>query len=131
MVNTLAGNVRTRRESVDRGFEQRKGDGNMRKEACLKCGSSRDVVRIEHWFYVYGCKKCGIGWRGITKKSCKALQKNLTNARDEVYYSYTNRCDMPSRRDAIAAIDKFFDGIKVDVSALEKKHSDSDLEVMF
>ena len=129
MVNTLAGNVRTRRESVDRGFEQRKGDGNMRKEACLKCGSSRDVVRIEHWFHVYGCKACGIGWREVTKKLYRILQRNLANARDEAYYSYTNKRDMPSRRDAIADINKFLDGIKVDVVALEKKHTE--LEVTF
>ena len=99
----------------------------MRREACLKCGSSRDVVQIEHWLYVYGCKACGIGWREVTKKLHRILQRNLTNARDEVYYSYTNRCDMPSRRDAIADINEFLDGIKVDVAALEKKHSDLEL----
>ena len=59
----------------------------------------------------------------------RILRRNLTNARDEVYYSYTNKRDMPSRRDAIAEIDKFLDGIKVDVVALEKKHTE--LEVTF
>ena len=46
MANEMAGNVGTRRKSVDRGFEQRKGDG-MLKEIRLKLYEPKHKPEID------------------------------------------------------------------------------------
>ena len=101
----------------------------MRNETCLKCGSSKQVVLVKHPFYRYGCKVCGIGWSGLNKRVYNAMMREMLSAREESYYSYSRRSDMPARRDALAAIEKYLEQHKIDVCKFERKFSVKEMVV--